>query len=113
MSAPTKTPAKRQKVAEKKSMNEIATDEFASSMVSIYHGPFVKIIVGEKQYNLSKPLLCYCSPFFNGAFKTGFKEGGTQELTLDPVFSRSFESAIQWIYTSNIVIPKLGMVLRR
>jgi hypothetical protein len=65
----------------------------------MYHGPLVKIIVGEKQYILSKPLLCYCCHFFNGAFKTGFKEGETQELTLGLAFASFFfgffEGAIQ------------------
>jgi hypothetical protein len=71
----------------------------------MYHGPLVKIIVGEKQYILSKPLLCHCSLFFNGAFQTGFKASKTQELTLDPAFASSFEGAIQWIYTGNLVFP--------
>lgn len=75
------------------------------SMVEYYKPPDVKITVGGKQYDLPKKLLCYCSTFFKSAFTGQFLEGEKQEFTLETTSNISFEMAINWMFTSNVIFP--------
>jgi len=65
----------------------------------------VTIHVGGKSYPLSKKLVCYYSTFFDRAFNGSFKEGVEQTIKLEETSAETFETIVQYMYTSHVVIP--------
>ncbi|KAE8145023.1 hypothetical protein BDV25DRAFT_170876 [Aspergillus avenaceus] len=61
--------------------------EFAKSVLSLYHGPCVKIRVNpdNNEYTVLKHLLCRDSKFFSAMFTGEFKEGQEQIAVLEEV----------------------------
>lgn len=56
-----------------------------SSIIPLYHGPYVKIRVNPSgdEYTVSKPLLCRESAYFSAMFEGEFLEGHQQTAILD------------------------------
>lgn len=115
-------PAKRQKHEEKKLMKDIPSNEFerwtlnsslyaifthlSLSLIDLYKGPEVTIIVQKKKFILPKRLLCHLSPVFDVAFNSNFKEGHEQEMTLQTTIT-AFEHATKWMFTGNIAFSMI------
>ncbi|KAE9376510.1 hypothetical protein N431DRAFT_332035 [Stipitochalara longipes BDJ] len=53
---------------------------------------------------LHKDFLCYYSPFFNAAFNSRFKEGLTQQMTLQADVT-TFGVVAEWFYTQRMEHP--------
>ena len=79
-----------------------------SSILPLYHGPSVKIQVqpSNKEYIISKELLCAESSIFSKMFNGEFLESQQQTVTLeeteDDISVRSLEALIQWLYHRTI-----------
>ena len=79
-----------------------------SSILPLYQGPSVKLRVqpSNKEYIISKGLLCAESPvfskMFNGEFLESQQQTATLEETEDDVSVRSLEALIQWLYHRTI-----------
>lgn len=54
------------------------------------------------KFLIHKHLICYYSPFFSAAFNSNFKEGLSQEMTLD-VNLKAFGLFVNWLYNQVIV----------
>lgn len=76
------------------------------SKIQYFSGPEVTVRVCGRDFILPKSLLCYNSTFFDRAFNGPWKEGVEQEITLSSASVEAFEMVVQWMYTSNAVIPK-------
>ncbi|KAJ5586942.1 uncharacterized protein N7459_002707 [Penicillium hispanicum] len=78
---------------------------FANSILSLYHGPQVKIRIAsaEREFIVSRELLCTQSTYFAKLFEGGFSEAQTQSATLEEipgvVSVRSLGMLLQWLYT--------------
>ena len=57
------------------------------------------------KYIFHKNLISHYSPFFAAAFKSNFKEGLSQEMTLE-VDAKAFGVFSNWLYTQNILDSK-------
>ncbi|KGO67148.1 Uncharacterized protein PITC_020540 [Penicillium italicum] len=77
---------------------------FAASTLPLYHGPLVKIRIqpSNREYTVSKDLLCAESPVFSAMFKGSFRESQEQTATLEKIkvvlSVQSFEALLQWLY---------------
>lgn len=77
----------------------------ADSLVSFLCSPFVKIQVkpSNREYTVSKILLCEQSPYFATMFKDDFKKGKEHTAILEViegvVSTRSVEALLQYLYT--------------
>lgn len=75
-----------------------------SSILPLYQGPSVKLRIqpSDKEYIISKRLLCAESPVFSNMFDGEFLESQQQTATLeetdDDVSARSLEALFQWLY---------------
>ncbi|KAK1146182.1 hypothetical protein N8T08_003272 [Aspergillus melleus] len=82
--------------------------EFAKSVLSLYHGPCVKIRVNpdNNEYTVSKHLLCRDSKYFSAMFTGDFKEGQEQIAVLEEVegivSAQSLGVLLQWIYIRRV-----------
>ncbi|CAI7671633.1 unnamed protein product [Penicillium crustosum] len=89
-------------------VSETSAKHFTSAMLPLYHGPLIKIRLqpSEKEYMISKDLLCTESPVFLAMFKPGFREFDEQTATIqemeDVVSEQSIEALIKWLYTRKI-----------
>lgn len=54
------------------------------------------------KFSIHKDFICHYSPFFKAAFNSNFKEGQTQEITLD-VDEIAFGVIANWFYTQKIL----------
>ena len=67
----------------------------------------MSIRIADKEYQVSKALLCTQSPYFSATFEGKFLEGAIQSTTLaeiDGVVTvRSVQMLIQWLYLGRIV----------
>lgn len=81
---------------------------FLSSVLPLFHGPFVKIRIDSSdiEYTVSKPLLCRESTYFSAMFDGEFSEGQEQTATLEEiegvVSARSLEALLQWLYLRRV-----------
>ncbi|KAJ6125293.1 hypothetical protein N7471_012610 [Penicillium samsonianum] len=88
--------------------SEPGDEGFATSIVSLFHGPLVKIRLepSNREYTVSKNLLCAESPVFSDTFEGSFSESKKQTAILQEmegvVSVRSVEALIQWLYFGNI-----------
>lgn len=79
-----------------------------SSILSLYHGPSVKLRIqpSNKEYIISKSLLCAESPvfakMFDGEFLEAQQQTATLEETEDDVSVRSLEALFQWLYQRTV-----------
>lgn len=79
-----------------------------SSILPLFHGPSVKLRIqpSNKEYTISKDLLCAKSPVFSRMFSGEFLESQQQTATLeeteDDISVRSLEALIQWLYLHNV-----------
>lgn len=84
-------------------------------MLSLYHGPLVKIRIKslDVEYTVSKPLLCKASTYFAAMFEGDISQskdfGGRYErqaVSLDPiegvVSKQSVEGLLQWLYNGKV-----------
>ncbi|CAI7604377.1 unnamed protein product [Penicillium manginii] len=81
-----------------------STEHFVTKILPLYQGPSVKICLqpSNKEYVISKSLLCAESPVFSKMFNGEFLESQEQTVTLeetdDDVSVHSLEALIQWLY---------------
>ncbi|KAJ5192612.1 hypothetical protein N7449_008754 [Penicillium cf. viridicatum] len=81
-----------------------SAEHFVANILPLYHGPSVKLRVqpSNKDYIISKGLLCAESPvfskMFNGEFLESQQQTATLEETEDDVSVRSLEALFQWLY---------------
>ncbi|KAJ6125291.1 hypothetical protein N7471_012608 [Penicillium samsonianum] len=86
-------------------MIEASAEHFTTDVLPLYHGPFIKIRLqpSEREYTVSKTLLCAKSPVFSAMFHHGFREYEEQTATLQEeggiISIRSIQALIQWLYT--------------
>ncbi|CAG8096020.1 unnamed protein product [Penicillium olsonii] len=87
---------------------EGSAEHFVANILPLYQGPSVKLRVqpSNKEYMISKGLLCAESPVFSKMFNGEFLESQQQTATLgeteDDVSVRSLEALIQWLYHRTI-----------
>ncbi|CAG8947743.1 unnamed protein product [Penicillium salamii] len=83
---------------------EGSAEHFVANILPLHQGPSVKLRVqpSNKEYVISKGLLCAESPVFSKMFNSEFLESQQQMATLeetdDDVSVRSLEALIQWLY---------------
>ncbi|RAL12834.1 uncharacterized protein BO97DRAFT_405120 [Aspergillus homomorphus CBS 101889] len=97
-------------------ISEASATEFVKSVLSLYHGPCVKIRInpGNNEYTVSKQLLCRDSEYFQAMFTGEFKEKQEQTAILEEVegvvSAQSLEALLQWIYIRrvkfNVEVPE-------
>ena len=63
------------------------------------------ISAGGNDFTLPKGLLCYQSTFFDKPFNGKFKEAKEQKLTLTDCSSETFQFVVQWIFSTQVVLP--------
>jgi hypothetical protein len=67
---------------------------------------FVNITIGldgaNETFSVHKELICHHSPFFNKAFNSQFREGLTQEMTIDDVEPETFGLLVAWLDPAKI-----------
>ncbi|KAJ5146106.1 uncharacterized protein N7515_000670 [Penicillium bovifimosum] len=86
------------------SAQEESAEHFAANTLPLYQGPTVKLRIqpSNKEYIISKDLLCAESPVFSAMFNGEFRESQEQAVTLeeteDVVAVRSVEALCQWLY---------------
>ncbi len=84
------------------------------SLLPLYTGPQVTICImpANREYQVSKRLLCEQSPYFRLTFEGGFKETEEQATTLmeipGVVSIQSFEMLLQWLYQERFVLKSLN-----
>ncbi|KAJ5788578.1 hypothetical protein N7457_003568 [Penicillium paradoxum] len=77
---------------------------FAAAVLPRYHGPLVKIRIqpSDREYTISKSLLCAKSQVFSTMFNSNFLESKTQTATIEEmegvISVRSLEALFQWLY---------------
>ncbi|KAI9743645.1 MAG: hypothetical protein M1818_002961 [Claussenomyces sp. TS43310] len=81
--------------------------EFVESILPLYAGPQVSILIGSSsKYRLPKALICKRSCYFRAALEGGFEEGVEQSMTLTEeegvVSTESFEKLVQWLYLDRV-----------
>lgn len=78
------------------------------SLLPLYHGPTVKIQINssDREFEVSKQLLCKESTYFRAMFGGNFAEGEQQLAKLNEmegvISVRGFEALIQWLYIRRI-----------
>ncbi|KAJ5346023.1 hypothetical protein N7452_004027 [Penicillium brevicompactum] len=83
---------------------EASAEHFVANILPLYYGPSVKIQVqpSNKEFIISKELLCTESSVFSKMFNGEFLESQQQTVTLeeteDDTSVRSLEALIQWLY---------------
>ncbi|KAJ5244309.1 hypothetical protein N7489_004405 [Penicillium chrysogenum] len=93
---------------EEKHTTGSSTEHFTTSTLPLFHGPLVKIRIepSNREYTVSKTLLCNESPVFSAMFKGNFRESQEETATLqemDGVVSiQSIEALLQWLYLRTI-----------
>jgi hypothetical protein len=77
------------------------------SKIGHFSSPHVLVLVEGVLFRLPQYLLCYNSSFFDRAFNGPWTQKGSSERELELKFAtaRSFELVVQWMYTSNVVLP--------
>ncbi|KAJ5497980.1 hypothetical protein N7453_007031 [Penicillium expansum] len=81
---------------------------FAASTLPLYHGPLITIRIEpiNREYTVSKNLLCLESPVFSAMLEGSFRESQEQTVTLQQIkgvlSTRSFEALLQWLYQRTI-----------
>ncbi|KAJ6190742.1 hypothetical protein N7519_000763 [Penicillium mononematosum] len=96
------------KTPEEKDTSGSIIEHFATSTLPLFHGPLVKIRIepSNREYTVSKPLLCNESPVFSAMFKGNFRESQEETATLQEmegvVSIQSIEALIQWLYLRTI-----------
>ncbi|KAF8857721.1 hypothetical protein BDZ45DRAFT_726484 [Acephala macrosclerotiorum] len=98
-----------------KGIYEAPFQDFASSILPLYHGPHVSIRIGSTspdEFKVPKALLCKQSPYFAATFEGNFKEGRDQSTTLEEVdgvvTTRSFQMLLQWLYIGRVILGELS-----
>jgi hypothetical protein len=108
--------------AEKKMLRDLPANEFirqessffgstlmltCRSKIGYFSSPHVLVLVEGVLFRLPKDLLCYNSTFFDRAFNGPWTQRGSSDHDVELTFAtaRSFELVIQWMYTSNVVLP--------
>lgn len=70
----------------------------------------MKVIVGpegdQKLFMLHEGVLCYYSPYFQGALNGGFKEATTREVIIDDIKPKIMEALSSWMYFHKLYDPK-------
>ncbi|KUM64857.1 hypothetical protein ACN42_g2208 [Penicillium freii] len=85
-------------------ISEPSIEHFATSTLPLFHGPLVKIHIepSNREYTVSKNLLCSESPVFSAMFQRSFRESEEHTATLQEIPGvlsiQSFEALLQWIY---------------
>ncbi|KAJ5975377.1 hypothetical protein N7481_009084 [Penicillium waksmanii] len=88
--------------------SEESAGHFVNNILPLYQGPSVKIRLqpSNKEYVVSKPLLCAESSVFSKMFNREFLESQQQTATLeeteDDVSVRSLEALFQWLYRRTV-----------
>ncbi|CRL26907.1 BTB/POZ fold [Penicillium camemberti] len=81
-----------------------SNEHFITFTLPLIHGPLVKIRIepSNREYTVSKNLLCSESRVFSAMFQGGFRESQEQTATLQEIEGvlsiQSFEALLQWIY---------------
>lgn len=84
------------------------------SFLPLYSGPqvIIRLAPTNREYRLSKALLCEQSPTFKAAFEGSFVESQEQMMTLNEedgvISTQSFELLVQWMYTGQVVFGDLS-----
>ncbi|CAG7916450.1 unnamed protein product [Penicillium olsonii] len=84
--------------------SDASSEHFVANILPLYQGPSVKLRIqpSDKEYIISKRLLCAESPVFSNMFDGEFLESQQQSATLeetdDDVSVRSLEALFQWLY---------------
>ncbi|OOQ84206.1 hypothetical protein PEBR_33653 [Penicillium brasilianum] len=84
--------------------SEDSAPYFATAILPLYHGPFVKINIkpSNHEFTISKQLLCAESQVFSAMFEGQFKESQVMIADLEEmeyvVSVRSVHALIQWLY---------------
>ncbi|KAJ6126275.1 hypothetical protein N7471_010768 [Penicillium samsonianum] len=95
-------------------VSDADAEEFARSFLPDYHGPCVRIVINssDREYTVSKTLLCKESAYFAAMFESGFSEGETQSAILEAVDGvvsvQSFEGLLQWLYLGRVTFDSLN-----
>ncbi|KAJ5766682.1 uncharacterized protein N7511_004298 [Penicillium nucicola] len=88
--------------------SEASAEHFVANFLHLYQGPSVKLRIqpSNKEYVISKSLLCAESPVFSKMFNSEFLESQQQTATLeeteDDVSVRSLEALFQWLYQRTV-----------
>ncbi|PKY07188.1 hypothetical protein P168DRAFT_90037 [Aspergillus campestris IBT 28561] len=88
--------------------SEASAEHFVNNILPLYQGPSVKLRIQptNKEYTISKSLLCAESPvfsrMFNGEFIESQQQTATLEETDDGVSVRSLEALFQWLYQHTV-----------
>ncbi|KAJ5400825.1 hypothetical protein N7465_011314 [Penicillium sp. CMV-2018d] len=89
-------------------ISEPSIEHFATSTLPLFHGPLVKIHIqpSNREYTISKNLLCGESPVFSAMFEGSFRESQEQTATLQEmegvISVQSIEALLQWLYLRTI-----------
>jgi hypothetical protein len=59
----------------------------------------------KETHNIHKHLICRASPYFNAAFKGGFKETEESSLPLEDVHVEDFRAFLEWLYSGTLMLP--------
>ncbi|CAG7951606.1 unnamed protein product [Penicillium salamii] len=87
---------------------ETSAEYFVSNILPLCNGPSVTLRLkpSNKEYVVSKTLLCAESPVFSAMFNGNFKESQQQEVTIeemkDIVSVPNFQAFVQWLYQRTI-----------
>ncbi|OQE17466.1 hypothetical protein PENFLA_c024G04641 [Penicillium flavigenum] len=96
------------KTPEGKDPSGSSIENFATSTLPLFHGPLVKIRIepSNREYTVSKTLLCNESPVFSAMFKGNFRESQEETATLQEmegvVSTQSIEALLEWLYLRTI-----------
>ncbi|CAI7608913.1 unnamed protein product [Penicillium viridicatum] len=81
-----------------------SNEHFITSTLPLTHGPLVKIRIepSNREYTVSKNLLCSESPVFSAMFQGSLRESEEHTATIQEIPGvlsiESFEALLQWIY---------------
>ncbi|CAG7982671.1 unnamed protein product [Penicillium salamii] len=87
---------------------DTSTEYFVSNILPLCNGPSVTLRLqpSNKEYVVSKPLLCAVSPVFSAMFNGKFHESQQQEASIgemkDIVSVLSFQAFVRWLYQRTI-----------
>lgn len=67
----------------------------------------VKHQQAKETFTIHKDIICYYSPFFDGAFNREFEEGVSQEVHLRDVQPACFSIFVDWLYSQTVTMIDL------